>query len=231
LNNAVTCSSSLNIVGRTILGTGYNYSDSVLGVHKNLIIRPNIAGSGEGLAILCCTNPSYLVVEQGNNITLKTRNSVTSNAMITLDTTLVNITGSLTCANFGTKSPIFFTTNRNMTINGYIYSVYDIDLTKYTKIVTLDTYDIRQFRIRLWPSDADFEYSSQYFSEMYLKRYDIFMSNKYGLTIYSLSAPFENYYLRETFGSHFLYRNSFNYPTFCSRNGVQKIYCIIEDLL
>ena len=190
-----------------------------------LIIRPNISGSGEDLAILyggSNTNPSYLVVEQGNNITLKTRNSVTSNAMITLDTTLVNITGSLTCANFGTKSPIFFTTNRNMTINGYIYSVYDIDLTKYTKIVTLDTYDIRQFRIRLWPSDADFEYSSQYFSEMYLKRYDIFMSNKNGLSIYSLSSPFENYYLRETFGSHFLCRNSFNYVTFCSRNGVKK---------
>jgi hypothetical protein len=32
-------------------GTGYNYSDSVLQVHKDLIIRPNTAGGGEGLAI------------------------------------------------------------------------------------------------------------------------------------------------------------------------------------
>jgi hypothetical protein len=71
-----------------------------------------------------------------------------------------------------------------MTINGNIYSVYDIDLSKYTKFVTLDTYNIRQFRIRLWPSDADFEYSSQFFSEMYLKRYDIFMSNRNGLSIF-----------------------------------------------
>ncbi len=47
-------------------------------------------------------------------------------------------------------------------MNGYNYSVYDIDLTKYTKSVLLDGYNIRQFRIRHWPADADFEYSSTF---------------------------------------------------------------------
>ena len=117
-------------------------------------------------------------------------------------------------------------------MNGNTYSVYDIDLTKYTKSVLLDGYNVRQFRIRHWPADSDFEYSSVYFSELYLKKYDIFMSNRNNLSIFSLSAPLENYYLRETFGSHFLYRNSFNYITFCSRGSTAvKVYFIIEDLL
>ena len=59
--------------------------------------------------------------------------------------------------NIGVKSPLFFTTNRNMTIDGVSFSVYDIDLRKYTKSALLDGYNIRQFRIRHWPADADFE--------------------------------------------------------------------------
>jgi hypothetical protein len=45
-------------------------------------------------------------------------------------------------------------------MNGYNHSVYDIDLTKYTKSVLLDGYNIRQFRIRHWPADADFTNST-----------------------------------------------------------------------
>ena len=44
-----------------------------------------------------------------------------------------------------------------MTINGISFSVYDIDLRNYTKSVLLDGYNIRQFRIRHWPADPDFE--------------------------------------------------------------------------
>ena len=68
---------------------------------------------------------------------------------------------------------------------------------------------------------------------MYLKKYDIFMSNRNGLSLFSLSSPFENYFLRDTkIGSHFLYRKDFNYITFCAK-GVSpvKVYLIIEDLL
>ncbi len=45
------------------------------------------------------------------------------------------VTGTIntsTGLNIGSKSPISFTTNRNVAINGTIFSCYDIDLTKYT---------------------------------------------------------------------------------------------------
>ncbi len=54
-------------------------------------------------------------------------------------------------------------------MNGNNNSVYDIDLTKYTKSVLLDGYNIRQFRIRHWPADADFEYSSAFYADFNLK--------------------------------------------------------------
>ena len=59
-----------------------------------------------------------------------------------------------------------------MTIDGTSFSVYDIDLRKYTKSVLLDGYNIRQFRIRHWPADADFE-TGPSTSQYNLKRYDI----------------------------------------------------------
>ena len=104
----------------------------------------------------------------------------------------LTINGNVKGANLGVKSPIFFTTNRTVTINGDIFSVYDLNLSKYTKSILLDGYNVRQFRIRHWPSSGDFEYSSTFFSEMYLKKYDIFMSNRNGLSIFSLSSPIEN---------------------------------------
>ena len=122
------------------------------------------------------TSPSYIALDENNNITMKTRNTVTTNSLITLDSSSVNITGSLTCLNFGVKSPIYFTTNRNMTINGVVFSVYDIDLTKYTKSPLLDGLNIRQFRIRTWLSDADYEYPLNS-----INKCDIFMSNKMDL--------------------------------------------------
>ncbi len=50
---------------------------------------------------------------------------------------------------------MFFTTNRTVTINGDIFSVYDLNLSTYTKSILLDGYNIRQFRIRHWPSSGD----------------------------------------------------------------------------
>ena len=191
---------------------------------------------------------SFISMEEGYDINIQTPNNatsqsiiaLTSNKQITLQAPTVYINGTITGAyNIGVKSPIFFTTNRTMTINGNTYSVYDIDLTRYTKSALLDGYNIRQFRIRHWPADADFEYSSTFYGELYLKRYDIFMSNKNGLSIFSLSSPLENYYLKETLGSHFLYRNSFNYVTYCSRydqghavcrhGDLPRIFCIGRD--
>ena len=45
----------------------------------------------------------------------------------------LNINGIVTGINIGVKTPIYFTTNRNMTIDGVAFSVYDIDLRKYRK--------------------------------------------------------------------------------------------------
>ena len=238
LNNNTTLISSLNVSGRTIFGNDiYNYSDSVLEAHKNLIIRKN-PDIGEIVQMrVGSTLSSYLTMQEGYNITMSTP-STSSNSIIELksqkqiklDTPDVYITGTLSSTNIGVKSPIFFTTNRNMTINGTVFLVYDIDLRKYTKSVLLDGYNIRQFRIRHWPADADFETGPSTYQYI-IKRYDIFMSNRNGLSIFSLSAPLENQLLTETFQTHFLYRNTFDYLIYCSRYGAVKVYCIIEDLL
>ena len=172
---------------------------------------------------LFSTSQSIIRLASNKKINLETPEVYISNNL--------NINGNVTGLNIGVKTPLFFTTNRNITIDGTTFSVYDIDLTKYTKFILLDGYNIRQFRIRHWPADSNFEYSSTNFNELYLKRYDIFMSNKNGLSIFSMSSPLENYYLRDTFGSQFLYRNTFNNLIFCSRGVAVKVYFIIEDLL
>ncbi len=60
-----------------------------------------------------------------------------------------------------------------LVINGITFSANDIDLTPCIKQITLDNYEIRQFRFRSWLADADFQmYNIQQ------TRYDIFMSNK-----------------------------------------------------
>ena len=255
LSNNTTLLSSLNISGRTIIGSDiYNYNDSVLELYKNITVRKNVTDIygtfiGDNIAIKAGdgNNSSYISLIEGGNINIQTQNYATSNAVITLtsnkfinmntpETVISNnltINGNVKGANLGVKSPIFFTTNRTVTINGDIFSVYDLNLSKYTKSILLDGYNVRQFRIRHWPSSGDFEYSSTFFSEMYLKNYDIFMSNRNGLSIFSLSSPIENYFLRETkIASHFLFRKDFTYITFCSRGSTPvKVYLIIEDLL
>ena len=147
---------------------------------------------------------SLISMEEGSDINLSTPFNTTSTSVININSnkaTNLNapkvnlsndlfILGSVTSLNIGIKSPMYFTTNRTVSISGNNYSVYDIDLTKYTKSVLLDGYNIRQFRVRHWPADANFEYSSLYFSELYLKRYEIFMSDKNGLSIFSLSSPY-----------------------------------------
>ena len=129
--------------------------------------------------------------------------------------------------NVGTKLPISFTTNRNININGTTFSCYDIDLTKYVKSVTLDGYNIRQFRLRSWLADADFQGNNSH-----QLRYDIYMSNRGGLSIYAFAVPFDNEYLDNSkWSDHFFYRNDFNRIMYCARFGTPKVYCIIEDLL
>ena len=224
LSNNTTLLSSLNISGRTIIGSDiYNYNDSVLELYKNITVRKNVTDIygtfiGDNIAIKAGegNNSSYISLIEGGNINIQTQNYATSNAVITLtsnkfinmntpETVISNnltINGNVKGANLGIKSPIFFTTNRTVTINGVSFSVYDIDLRKYTKSVSLDGYNIRQFRIRHWPADADFETGPSTY-QYHLKRYDIFMSNRNGLKLYSLSSPLDNQFLTETIQTHF----------------------------
>ncbi len=55
--------------------------------------------------------------------------------------------------------------------------------------------------MRSWLADADFQmYNGQQ------TRYDIFMSNKNGLSVYAFAVPFDNPFLDETkFNEQFLY--------------------------
>ena len=65
-------------------------------------------------------------------------------------------------------------------MNGSSLSVYDIDLRKYLKSATLDTFNTGQLGIRHWLAHADFEYSSTFRGELCLNSRQIFMSYKYG---------------------------------------------------
>jgi hypothetical protein len=128
--------------------------------------------------------------------------------------------------NIGYKPPNSFTTNRNININGTTFSCYYIDLTKYVKSIALDVYNIRKIRFRSWLADADFQGNNSH-----QLRYDIFMSNRGGLSIYALAVPFDNEYLDNSkWADQFYYRNDFNRIIYCSRFGTPKVYCIIEDL-
>ena len=66
---------------------------------------------------------------------------------------------------------------------------------------------------------------------MLMNSYSVFMSDRNGLSIFAHGSPFDNPYFDISYLNQFLYRNSFNTLTYCSRFGVRKIYCIIEDLL
>ena len=58
------------------------------------------------------------------------------------------------------------------------------------------------------------------------------MSNRGGLSIYALASPFDNEFLDNSrWANHLFYRDSFNKIMYCSRDGIKKVYCIIEDLL
>ena len=212
-NNNTTLLSSLNVSGRTFIGGGvYNYSDPLFEAKKTSTIRKNITlgsrvdwrdGTGYGA--------SSLSMEEGYDINKSTLVNATSTSVINLNSNkainfnapkanLSNdlfILGSVTSLHIGVKSPMNFTTDITVSISVTNYPVYDIELTKYTKSVLLNGYNISQFRARHWQADGDFEYSSVYIYELNLKRYEKFMLDRSGLSIFLISSPCENYYLRE----------------------------------
>ena len=246
---------NININGRTTFGQTsdiYNYSDSVIEAYKNLSIRKvpiTVTGNTVlhdriDLQVGLGLNRSYISLEEGGDINISATPSnstslslinIASNNCVYLATPKVicdndlRVTGKITCLNLGQRLPICFTTSRNVLINGITFSVYDLDLTKYTNFVSLDGHNVRQFRVRHW-SDFDFEGGPSIY-DYPSKTYNIFMSDVSGLKIYSLSSPLENEFLWDTSSNQFLYRNTFDSMMYCSRQGVKKVYMIIEDLL
>ena len=75
---------------------------------------------------------------------------------------------------------MYFTTSRTVTLNGFNYSCYDIDLRLYTNSISLDGYNIRQFRIRTWLSDIDYQNPN-----MYQTNYSVFMSDRNTLSLFA----------------------------------------------
>ena len=253
-NKAVNVNSALNITGRTIIGTDiYNYSDSILEVNKNFSIRKDITNNSRiDFKVGLGYNASYISIEEGFDINISTPNNALSQSIIALSsnkhinlaapttyTKDINADGVITASslitngivsgtNIGVKSPIIFTTNRNININGTTFSCYDINISKYTKSIVLDGYNTRQFRMRTWLSDGDVQNLN-----MNIIRADIYMTNRGGLNIFALCAPLPNDNLNSTdiYLNHFLYRDTFNNIIYCSRYGSKKVYCIFEDLL
>ena len=239
---------NITINGKTTIGQDiYNYSDSVVEMYKNFSIRkiPTTGNSNlyDRIDLKCGlgTRASYMSMEEGYDINLV--NNIggiylttynTSNSVIGLQANSVNVsnnlnvTGKIVCQNLGQRIPMYFTTNRTFNLNGTNFSCYDIDLRLYTNSILLDGYNIRQFRIRTWLSDVDYQHPN-----LYQNHYSVFMSDRNGLSIFASGGPFENLYFDIVSPgiNQFLYRNSFNILMYCSRQGSKKVYCIIEDLL
>ncbi len=73
------------------------------------------------------TTRTTTIALSSDQIRLNAPNSYTNNLVVT---GTINTSNGL---NFGSKTPISFTTNRNVIINGTTFSCYVLDLTKYTK--------------------------------------------------------------------------------------------------
>jgi len=187
-------------------------------------------------------NASFFSMQEGYDINISTPNNATTQSVISLTSNkAVNLTapktyisndcvvyGSMSCLNVGKKSPIYFTTNRNININGTTFSCYDINLNKYVKSMLLDGYNTRNFRLRTWLADGDVQNVN-----MRIIKADIFMTDRGGLNIWALCSPVPNDNLNSTdiYLDQFLYRDTFNNIIYCSRFGSKKVYCIFEDLL
>ncbi len=58
------------------------------------------------------------------------------------------------------------------------------------------------------------------------------MSNRNGLSVYEFAVPFDNPFLDEIkLNEQFLFRFDYGKFIYCSRWGVKKVYCIIDDIL
>jgi hypothetical protein len=112
-----------------------------------------------------------------------TMGSLNVNDAITSSRTATSISGN----NIIAKAPITFTTNRSVSVNegssSANYYLYDIDLTKYTKIILLGARKYKQLGIRVWEADGNFQAQE----DICQTSFSIFMSDYNGLSFRSYS--------------------------------------------
>ena len=246
LNNAVTLSSSLNVTGRTIIGSDINnFSDSVVEVYKNLYIRKgvlNVVGTGEKLELnvgasnTALNTVSYLNMEEGKHITLYASiGNINLNAAKVNISNDLNILGSVYSNNICTQKAFTFNCNRLCAIVNSVYYRYDIDLTKYTTYITTTSgSQLRKFKFMSWLT------SGAHNSGKYSLNYDVDYANAQnlnpitynGLNAIAYGFPENNYDLNTvTSNGCFIWKYDFNNITFFSNIQANFQAIIIDYLL
>jgi hypothetical protein len=167
-------------------------------------------------------------------------NTMLLNSPLTTVSNNLNVGGVLSVSGkvqgyIASRLPIYFTTNRTVTINSINFSAYDINLNLYTRFLTLDGRKIRQFRLRSWHASGNFENVDSNYMAL---SYEIFMSDLNGLNILSYTRPYNNSNLTVSIYNKVIplfYRNTFDIITYLSPvdtyGSSVKVYCVFEDLL
>jgi hypothetical protein len=215
------------------------YLNSVFSIYNNLYVIKKAATLenkyiGDVIHLNAGTTAnSYITIADNSNITIQSTNGSTRIYGKKLDlfgTDSISFNGKVT-GYITTRSPVFFTTTGSVNINSKTYSSYNIDLNLYTKFMTLDGRKIRQFRVRSWHADGDFENTDDRINGC-----NIYMSDFNGLSIKSFSNPYINYELNQLNGvTPTFYRNTFDILSYLAPitvfGNTVKVYCIFEDLL
>ena len=199
LNNLVTCVSSLNISGNATFNNLVTCISS-FNVSGNAIIN-NILTCGSSLNV------------SGNT---------TLNNQVTCLSSL-NVSGNIFGLNIPKKSEFSVILTGTFTIGSSLYSRYDIDLTQYTKYITVSnaagSTTTRRFKFMsclatgahnagLYSLNYDIDYSFLSYTGLgNLPSYN-------GLNAVALGYPYPNYNLNKvTPNGVFIWKNSFNYLT------------------
>jgi hypothetical protein len=231
---------TLNVSGKVTFGQEPTpISDSVFSIYNNLYVIKKAATLenkyiGDVIHLNAGTTAnSYITIADNSNISIQSTNGSTRIYGKKLDlfgTDSISFNGKVT-GYITTRSPVFFTTTGSVNINSKTYSSYNIDLNLYTKFMTLDGRKIRQFRVRSWHADGDFENTDDRINGC-----NIYMSDFNGLSIKSFSNPYINYELNQLNGvTPTFYRNTFDILSYLAPitvfGNTVKVYCIFEDLL
>ena len=245
LNNTTTLSSSLNVSGRTIIGSDItNFSDSAVEIYKNFTVRKgvlNVVGTGEKLELnVGASNTgsntvSYLSMEEGKNI-----NIYASIGNINLNATKVNISndlfilGSVRSSNMCTQKGFTFNCNTICAIVNDVYYRYDIDLTKYTTFnTTTSGSQLRKFKFMSWLTSGAHntgKYSLNYDVD-YANAQNLNPSTYNGLNAIAYGFPHDNFNLNTvTPNGCFIWKYDFDRITFFS-NIQASFQAIIVDYL